>query len=350
MKTIRISDKHSLGEGHRCFVLAEVGLNHNGDRKLAAESIAAAAESGADGVKFQNYRTEDFISDRSQTYSYISQGKEVTESMFEMFKRNELDRDFVAYLKSVCDECGIEFCSTPTGQDGIDDLVAVGTPVIKNGSDYLTNHDLIRRMGETGLPAIVSCGMASLADIERAVTAFFDTGNKKLVLLHCTSSYPTTAEDVHLRKMLTLQQMFDVPCGFSDHTDGIIAGCLSASMGACMIEKHFTLDKKLPGPDHRFSCDPAELAALVDGLLDSEKMLGDARIGLAQSEIANRDEFRLSCVASRNLPAGHVLCESDVSFKRPGTGIPPEALQYFVGRRLAVGVATDHQLDNSQFS
>jgi len=349
MKTIRISDKHSLGEGNRCFILAEVGLNHNGDRKLAAESIVAAAESGADGVKFQNYRTEDFISDRAQTYTYISQGKEVTESMFEMFKRNELDRNFIAYLKSVCDDVGIEFCSTPTSQDGIDDLVAVGAPMIKNGSDYLTNQDLIRRMGETGLPGIISCGMASLSDIERAVAAFFDSGNEQLVLLHCTSSYPTVAEEVHLRKLQTLQHVFDVPCGFSDHTDGIIAACLSASMGACMIEKHFTLDKGLPGSDHRFSCDPEELSALVQGVRESEKMMGDGRIGLTKSEISNRDEYRLSCVARVGMEAGHVLTEADVAFKRPGTGIPPDGLPYMVGRTLKQAMSADDQLKTSYF-
>lgn len=341
MNSIEITSEYSLGAGAPCFVLAEVGINHNGDRKLGEELIAAAAEAGAHGVKFQNYQTEDFISDRSQTYTYTSQGQEITEPMFGMFKRYEIDFDFISHMKGVCDDHNLLFTSTPTGQKGIDDLMSMGAPVLKNGSDYLTNLDFIRRLGETGLPVILSCGMSTLGDIDEAVRAFQETGNDRLILLHCTSSYPTPSSDVHLRKIESLQQIFDMQVGFSDHTEGPVAGLLAASMGACMIEKHFTLDRNLPGPDHRFSCGPSELAALVKGVVAAREMMGDPKLGPTEREGASRNDFRMSCIAAKSLPAGHRLLSDDVTFKRPGAGLPPNAERYIVGRRLKRNIGVD---------
>ncbi|MFK7911585.1 MAG: N-acetylneuraminate synthase family protein [Akkermansiaceae bacterium] len=349
MNPIEFSPNYAVGEGRPCFIIAEVGINHNGDEQLAAEMIASAAEAGADCVKFQNYITEDFISDKAQQYSYTSAGKEVSESMYGMFKRYEIDRDFIGHLKQTCDQHGVIFTSTPTSQSGIDDLVKSGAPLLKNGSDYLTNLDIITQMGETGLPTVISCGMATLAEIERAVTTFHATGNMDLILLHCTSSYPTPPEDVHLRKMETLKSVFDLPVGLSDHTDGIVAGCLAASMGACIIEKHFTTDKNLEGPDHSFSCDPQELTELVTAIRTAEKMLGTQKLGPTQGENSSRAEYRLSCVSNADLPAGHILTEHDISFKRPGTGVPPSSKKYLINRRLKLPVAQNTILTLDQF-
>ena len=199
---IAIGDR-LVGHGHPVFIAAEIGINHNGDMTLAREMIDAAAEAGADAAKFQNYRTEDFL-DRSLTYTYISRGEEVTRSQYDMFKRCELSRDDVLSLAEYCRKKNIDFHSTPTGIEGIRDLQDAGVRLLKNGSDYLSNVQLIRAMGKTGLPTVISTGMAELSDVEDAVGAFRETGNDKLILLHCTSSYPTPDADVNVSRVRTL--------------------------------------------------------------------------------------------------------------------------------------------------
>ena len=331
--TVSIGDR-LIGQGMSCFLVAEVGINHNGDLNLAKRSIAAAVDSGADAVKFQNYRTEDFITDKSLTYEYISQGKPIIVSQYEMFKRCELTKDALLELKVYCDSLNVNFHSTPTSESGIQDLLEIGTPLLKNGSDYLTNLPLIHNMGETGLPTVLSTGMATLAEIDEAVRTFRGTGNKQLILLHCTSSYPTPPEEVNLRRIASLASAFGCPVGFSDHTDGITAAIGAVAFGACWIEKHFTLDKRLPGPDHRFSADPTEFKHLVEAVRTLEKNLGSPQIAPTLSEEKGRNEFRLSCVTNSQLPAGHILTESDISFQRPGKGIPPVQSYLLIGRRL----------------
>lgn len=338
MSAIRVGDR-LLGEGYPSLVAAEIGINHNGDMELAHRMIDAAADAGADAIKFQNYRTEDFLSDRSLSYEYVSQGKTVVESQFDMFKRCELAPEHLRELREHCDRRGVLFFSTPTSQEGIDDLVRIGSPLLKNGSDYLVNLELIQAMARTGLPTVLSTGMATLAEIDDAVRAFRDAGGKDLIVLHCTSSYPTPPEDVHLRKIPALAAAFDCAVGLSDHTFGIVAAVGAVALGACFVEKHFTLDKNLPGPDHRFSADPAEFRALVGAVRALEKNLGQSRIGPTPSEEPGRRDFRLSCVAVRDLPAGHRLSEADIVFRRPGTGLPPRAAIWITGRRLARAVA-----------
>ena len=341
MKTVRIGSR-LVGEGQPCLLAAEIGINHNGDMNLAHRSIDAAADSGADAVKFQNFRTEDFISDRSLTYEYISQGKTVLESQFDMFKRCEVPRDHLRQLREHCERRGVIFFSTPSSESGIQDLIEIGAPLLKNGSDYLVHLPLIRAMAKSSLPTVISTGMASSEDIEDAVNAFRDAGGKELILLHCTSSYPTPPEDVHLRKMVTLSRRFDCPVGLSDHTHGTVAAIGSIALGACMIEKHFTLDRSLPGPDHRFSSDPAEFRALSDAVRSMEKSMGSQELGPAESESFGRYNYRLSCVSSRALVAGHHLTASDIAFRRPGSGFPPKDLDRLITRRLTRNVPLGH--------
>ena len=344
MTSIQITPKTAIGQGQPCFVIAEIGINHNGDMGLAKEMIAAAAQAGADCVKFQNYRTEDFISDQNQSYSYISQGNEVTESMYAMFKRYEIDRDFLTELKDCCDQNGVVFTSTPTGFEGIQDLCAIGTPLLKNGSDLLTNLHVVRHMGNSGLPTILSTGMSTPEEVDSATETFRATGNEKLILLHCTSTYPTPPEDIHLRKIQTLREQYNCPVGLSDHTEGTHAGSLAPALGACVLEKHFTLDKNLTGPDHRFSNTPDEFARLISQIRLSEKMLGSAILGPTETETASREDFRLSCVAARDLPTGHCLTENDISFKRPGTGVPPAQYHRLVGRTIIEAISQNQQI------
>lgn len=348
MREVTIAGR-KLGAGHPCFVAAEIGLNHNGDIELAKRSIDAAAEAGADGVKFQNYRTEDFLSDRSLTYEYISRGEKVREPQYDMFKRCELAPAALAQLRAHCEQRGVVFFSTPTSVEGVEDLVRVGAPLLKNGSDYLGNVPLVEAMGRTGVPTVLSTGMATLGEVDEAVRAFRGAGGRDLVLLHCTSSYPTPMEDVHLRKMTTLQAAFDCVVGLSDHTEGTVAAVGAVALGASFVEKHFTLDRNLPGPDHRFSSTPAELAELVAGVRAIERALGSSAPGPAASELHARSAYRLSCVASRPLRAGDLVERKDVAFRRPGNGLPPSALDWLLGHRLTRDVALGKAFDASDF-
>jgi N,N'-diacetyllegionaminate synthase len=333
-----------VGPGEPCFVVAEAGINHDGDISKAHKMIDAAADSGADGVKFQNYRTEDFIADRALTYSYPSRDGTVTESQYEMFKRCELPATALAELRRHCDERGVAFLSTPTSEAGIADLVDAGAAGVKNGSDYLVHLPLIKSMALSGLPTIVSVGMASLSEIDDAVRAYRAAGGADLILLHCTSAYPAPYEDVNLRRIPALASAFDCPVGFSDHTEGTAAAVAAAALGACMVEKHFTLDKSLPGPDHWFSADAADVEDLVDGIRAAETALGSPSIGPTESEAGGRRDSRLSCVAAADLPAGHRLAADDIAFRRPGTGLPPKDARHLVDRVLTHSVSVGHVL------
>jgi len=332
-KQIHIQNK-VIGKGAPCFIAAEIGINHNGDMNLAKEMIKAAKEAGADGVKFQNYYTEDFILDKNLTYEYISEGKKVVETQYEMFKRYELSSTQLKELKSYCDEMGVVFFSTPTSERGIKDLQEINTPLFKNGSDFLVNLELIEQFAKTKAPLVISTGMATLAEIDDAVRAFEKAGGNELIILHCISSYPAPAEDVHLNKIPTLESVFNYPIGFSDHTDGIVAALGAVALGACFIEKHFTTDKKLAGPDQHFSSDPKELKELVDAVRILEKSLGTSKITPTQKEEYGRENFRLSCVAKKNLEKGHILKREDISFSRPANGLAPKFIQDLIGKSL----------------
>lgn len=330
---IRVENK-VIGQGYPCFVAAEIGINHNGDMNLAFRTIDAAVEAGADAIKFQNYYTEDFILDKTLTYSYVSKSKEVTESQYEMFKRYELSFSQLKELKDYCDKKEVVFFSTPTSEKGINDLKELRVPLLKNGSDFLVNLPLIKSMARTGIPLIISTGMAYVSEIDEAVRAFETAGGKDLIILHCTSSYPTPDEDVHLKKIATLHKAFNCSVGFSDHTWGIEASIGAVMLGAVFIEKHFTLDKALPGPDHRFSMDPAELKQLITSIRKIEKMLGKSALGPTPSEEKNRIDFRLSCAINKDKNEGETIGEDDIIFLRPATGIHPSLSHLLLGNKL----------------
>lgn len=338
----RQTESLRIGPGSPCFIAAEVGLNHNGDLELAERMIRAAGEAGVDAVKFQNYRTEDFVTDRSLLLGYRAKGQMVEESQYDLFKRCELRREDLARLARCCRDNGLVFFSTPTSRETLDDLLTLDVALVKNGSDCLGNLPLVRAMAASGLPTVLSTGMATLAEMDDAVRAFREAGGSELVLLHCTSAYPTPPPDVHLRKIPALAAAFETPVGFSDHTAGIVAALGAVALGACMVEKHFTLDRDLPGPDHWFSATPQELRELVQGIRTLEQALGRCAPGPTPSEAAGRQAFRLSLAARTALPAGHLLGREDVAFLRPGVGLPPAALEWILGARLAASVPQGH--------
>ena len=325
-----------VGPGLPACITAEIGINHNGDLDLALRMIDAAP---ATAVKFQNYRTEDFVSDRTLTHEYLRDGQWLVESQYDLFKRCELSRAALATLKQRCDAMGVMFHSTPTSEAGLRDAVELGAPVNKNGSDFLTNHRLIEAMARTGLPTVLSTGMATQVEIAAAVRAFRGAGNQQLILLVCTSAYPTPIEELHLRRIGKLATTFDCPVGLSDHSEGTLAAVCGVALGACWIEKHFTLDRRLPGPDQSFSADPLQFAELVRAVRATEAMLGQEQIGPTTADQYGRRAFRLSCTAARTLAAGEAVGADDVAFRRPGTGLPPEDAERLIGRRLRHGVA-----------
>ena len=335
---------NKIGDGQPCFLVAEIGLNHNGDLALAKDTIDAAVEAGASAVKFQNYKTEDFLSDRTLTHEYRSDGKKITESQYEMFKRCELTVEMLSQLKDYSDQKGIIFFSTPTSIETLYDLTSIGVPILKNGSDFLTHLPLVQAMAATRIPTVLATGMSTRLEIEDAVNSFRAAGGEDLILLHCTSSYPTEPGDVHLRKIISLREKMDSLVGLSDHTHGITAGIGSVLLGACFIEKHFTFNKKLPGPDHSFSMDPVEFNELTKSIRTLETQLGESELGPTLSETHGRQNYRLSCVAKADLEVGQIITSRDIGFSRPGGGLPPKMVELFIGKKVTSKISKGNLL------
>lgn len=348
MKPIHVSGR-SLGMGQPCLVVAEVGINHNGDLQLAHRTIDAAKSVGSDAVKFQNYRTSDFIANADLSYSYMSHGLIRTEPQQHMFERYELKDEQFAELKAHCDELGLIFFSTPTSVEGVEFLARLGVPLLKNGSDFLTHVELIAAMAKSGLPTILSTGMADQVEIDDAVQAFRGAGGEDLFLLHCTSTYPAPVEELNLARIPALHRRYNCPAGFSDHSVGPVAAIGAVALGACMVEKHFTLDKTLAGPDHWFSSDPSDFRALVSSIRDLEKAIGTEDPGPTPSEKVGRKGFRLSCVSAASLAMGHIVEPSDIVIRRPGTGILPKFRHELVGRRVIRDVQAGQPLTWEDF-
>lgn len=309
------------------YCIVEVGLNHNGSVDIAKKMINEAKKAGADAVKFQTFKAEEFCGDPEQLFTYKSQGKEITESMLEMFKRHELAPENWIQIKSYCDEVGITFFSTPQNASDLDILLDVGVPAIKIGSDDFSNLPLIKTYQKTGLPIILSCGMSNLAEVDQALSAVGWFEGYPASLLLCTSQYPTSEEDVNIHKLTTLQGAFPgLVVGFSDHTVGTVAAIMALASGARIFEKHFTLDHDMPGPDHWFAETPDEIACWIGTIRTAYKMLGSKYVRPADSEKSNRIEARRSVVALVDIAEGELLDSSNIGLRRPGDGLAPSLL------------------------
>ncbi|OWY37920.1 N-acetylneuraminate synthase [Xenophilus sp. AP218F] len=349
-KQIKIGER-LIGPGQPPFAVAEVGINHNGDLSLALRMIEAAKAAGADAVKFQTFKAEEFCGDPEQTYTYQSQGRSVTEPMLEMFKRHEFSPDQWRAIKRHCEQCGILFLSTPQNIGDLQLLLEIGVPAIKIGSDDFTNLPLIRQYRAASLPLILSCGMADLAEVHQALEAAGWFDGHPVVLLLCTSQYPTPPGDANLSKLNTLRHAFPGLClGFSDHTQGPLAAALARGLGACLFEKHFTLDHGLPGPDHWFSEEPDSLAEWLEGIHLADRLLGDPRVRPTAAEREMRTLARRSVVALRDIGEGEALTELNIGLRRPGNGLPPEMLQQMLGLEAAVPIRAGKMLRLSDMS
>lgn len=311
-----------IGSGHPPFIVAEAGINHNGVVATALEMVAVAKRAGADAIKFQTFKADEFCGDPTQLYTYRSQGREVTEPMRDMFRRYELPHSDWFEIKAECERQGIVFLSTPQNRSDLDLLLRVGVPAVKVGSDDFTNLPLLASYAETGLPLLLSCGMADLAEVHRALDVVGALDGYPVVLLLCTSQYPTPPQDVNLRKLKTLQGAFpDLPLGFSDHTRGVLAAVSAVALGAVFFEKHFTLDQQAPGPDHWFSANPDELAEWVAAIRTAFEMLGQPLIRPTAQERVNKLAFRRVIVAARPIGRGQRLCADDLRMMRVGSGL-----------------------------
>lgn len=334
MEKIKIN-KHIIGYGQSCFIVAEMGINHNGNINLAKKMIDMAKDCGIDAIKFQTFKAEEFISNPNETYTYKSQGKLVTESMLEMFRRCEFSEKGWKDIFNYCKKNNIICFSSPENPSDLDFLLRVtDLPIIKVGSADLINLELLKYYASKNKPMIISTGMAFISEIEDAVNVIRREGNNDLIVLHCVSSYPSEPKEVNLKKMLTIRQAFDVIVGFSDHTIGNMAAIAAVALGAKVIEKHFTLDKNLPGPDHWFSSDPKELSQLIQAVRYAEKSLGSCIVKPTPKEMEMRKIARRSIVATRDIIAGEKIARNMIEFKRPGTGLPPKFLKYILNKKV----------------
>ena len=325
----------SIGPNVPPYCIAEVGINHNGDLALAKRMIEVAKEVGADAVKFQTFKAEEFCGDPAQNFTYQSQGKTVTESMLAMFSRYELASEHWHEIKMYCDRVGITFFSTPQNRPDLDLLMTIGVPAIKIGSDDFTNLPLLRSYAAENLPLILSCGMSDLAEVHEALETVGWFGGKPVALLLCTSQYPTPPQDVNVRKLTTLQEAFPgLLVGFSDHTQGPLAASLAVALGARIFEKHFTLDHDLPGPDHWFSDEPAELATWVQNIRTADLLRGSPYLMPTQAELANKSEFQRVIVAATDIRIGEKFTDLNLTMRRVAGGgnFPPSMYWKLLGR------------------
>ena len=327
-------DHHEIGHSKPAFLIAEAGVNHNGDIDMAKKLIHKAKQSGADCIKFQTFKAERVVTQNAPKANYQLHVTDPQESQLDMLKKLELPENVYAELIEKCESEELVFTSTPYNEEDIDFLVALNVPVLKSASIHIAEPRFLQRMAETGKPMIVSTGMATWQELESAVAAIRSTGNEQFVLLQCTTNYPSLIEDTNLRAMVAMEQRFNCLTGYSDHTQSHTP-CLGAiALGACIIEKHFTLDKNLDGPDHSTSETPEGFASLVRKIRELEAALGSSNKSPTKAEIANMSGMRRSIAARRELPAGHTIGDEDLTAMRPSSGIPPGQWNQLIGKTL----------------
>jgi len=354
---IKIKEK-LIGSKHPCFIIAEVGVNHNGDINLAKKLIDEAKKAGVDAVKFQTFKSEQLVTPDAEQAEYQTKNIGQKESQYLMLKKLELSYSDFRELKNYCDNMGIIFLSTPHSCKEDIDLVSELSPAIKIASGDLTNLPMLEYVARKNLPIILSTGMSDLDEVKEAVDTIIPI-NKGLILLHCTTNYPTAIKEVNLKAMKTMADAFNLPTGYSDHTEGINVSLAAVVLGAVVIEKHFTLDKDLIGPDHRASLEPEKLASLVKGIreiearlvkeepkailkeLKAEEAMGDGIKKPTEKEKEVIGVARKSIIAAENIKKGTIINEDMLTIKRPGTGILPKYINQIVGKAAKEDIKKD---------
>jgi N,N'-diacetyllegionaminate synthase len=328
-----------IGSGEPVYVIAEAGANHNGDLAIARELIDVAAAAGADAVKFQTYTGAQLYSSKTPRFEYLKDER----SPAELLDALALPREWQPQLAEHARARGISFFSSPFDADAVDTLAAAGVPAMKIASFELVDLPLIRHTAAVGVPVILSTGMATYGEIEDALGAVAETGNREVALLRCASLYPSPPEIMNLRAMSTMRGAFGIPVGLSDHTTGISVPIGSAALGAELVEKHFTLSRDMEGPDHPFALEPDELRAMIAGIREIEAALGNGRLD-GPSEAEAVEMYRLgrrSIVAARDIPEGTTITREMLTTKRPGYGIKPKHIDALVGRSARTDIEFD---------
>jgi sialic acid synthase SpsE len=342
MKKIKLGNQE-VHNFSRPYIIAEIGANHNGDMNLAKELIDSAVACGVNAVKFQSWTPKSIIAkeefDRNQKYD--DSPKKHFGSLKEMVEKYYLREEQHYELRDYCLDKDVDFCSSPFSETEADLLEKCNVPFYKVASMDINNFSLLTHLAEKGKPVILSTGMARLSEIDKAVELLTKKNCNDIALLHCISIYPPLYEDIHLNNITMLQQAFGLPIGFSDHTIGFSIPLASVALGSCIIEKHFTTDKNLPGWDHEISADPYEMKIIC---VESEKIsrsMGSFSRIVSEAEEQKKFKFRRSIVVTRDLSAGHVLTPADLTSKRPGTGISPDLMEHLIGKKLTADVSAD---------
>lgn len=325
-----------VGEGEPCFVIAEAGSNHDGKLEQAKQLIDAAANSRVDAVKFQTFLADKIAARTDDKIVNIDIAGSKT--LYELYKKVELPREWQRQLADYARDKAIIFLSTPFDEEAVDELDALGVPAFKVASFELVHLPLLKHIARKGKPVILSTAMADLGAIEEAVEAILKEGNDQIVLLHCGVGYPLEMKDVNLAAIDTLRQAFPYPVGYSDHTLGIAIPIAAVARGANVIEKHFTISRKLPGPDHSFALEPRELKDLVQGIKDVEKAIGTPQKRVLDSEVVHYQRGRRSIFAKVDIPKGTIITEDMLSILRPGIGLKPKYLDLVIGRKAQVDI------------
>jgi N,N'-diacetyllegionaminate synthase len=344
MKTIKFGDVE-VGPGKPPYIIAEVGSNHNGDMDLCRQLIDTAADAGAHAVKFQSWTDTSLIAEEEYARNTeYSDKKKHFGTLREMVTAYQFTASQHREAHAICRARNIAFCSTPFSPEEVDLLESLDVPFFKIASMDVGHLPLLKYVARKQRPVVISSGMATLAEIDRAVETVRAEGNNQIVLLHCVSVYPPEYGSIHLRNMAMLQQAFDVPVGFSDHTLGTAIPLAAIAIGASVVEKHFTLDRDMAGWDHAISANPEQLRTIVAEGRNIFNALGENRRTVSAAEMEKRKKFRRSLVARCKLSQGHQLTEADLGAKRPGTGIAPDEMAYVLGRRLATDLSADQVL------
>lgn len=333
-------DRYKVGNGSPCLVVAEAGVNHNGEVSTGLRLIDAAVQAGADAVKFQSFISEELVTPQAEKAGYQTLTTRSAGRQLEMLKALELQPEEHQRLKEHCDEAGILYLCTPYERYSVDMIDCLGPAAFKIASTDTTNIPLLRYIAAKNRPVILSTGMCSLGEVEMAVNTLKQSGlEDKIILLQCTSEYPAPMNDINLRAMATMECAFHCPVGFSDHTEGIGASPWAVSLGACMVEKHFTLDRAQAGPDHRASIEPEQLRRLVTTVRDVESALGNGMKTIMPSEAGNKSKMQKSLVASRHILRGERITEKDITCKRPGSGLPPAWIDKILHKTAVCDIA-----------
>lgn len=330
---------------NKVFIIAEAGVNHNGDMETAKRLVDVAALVGADAVKFQTFKAENLVCKNAQKAEYQLETTDEKESQFDMLKKLELTPEMHEQLMVYCRQKGIMFLSTPFDMESLRYLVERDMEIIKIPSGEITNYPFLRAVGKTKKKVVISSGMSTMEEVKAAVKILKDNGSKEITVLHCNTEYPTPYADVNLMAMLTLKKELEVEIGYSDHTQGIEVPIAAAALGATVIEKHFTLDRNMDGPDHKASLEPDELQSMVRAIRNIEAALGNGKKLPSESEKRNISVVRKSIVAKCDIVEGEAFTEDNLTTKRPGTGVSPMLWTQVIGQKAKRDFSADELIE-----